>query len=303
MLSMYSAPEGVINKMDIYRKRLLWQGGNTSRKFHLANWNIVCLPKDQGGLGVIDLRCMNFSLLAKWIWRLESTEGLWQQIVRRKYIKGNPLILVDKKQEDSYFWKGLMNVKDTFYKFCRKKFGNGNRTSFWHDVWIGDQPFCVRFKRLWDISENRNICVDKVICSNFEALKIQRRLFGDTVNNLDEMKHMCRDIHLTGADDSVSWTLDKKGFSAKSLYKKIRSDLSEVPFKFLWKVKIPQKIKIFLWLIARSKILSKGNLIKRMWKGGGECCFCGLFESTDHLFFLIARWLDIFGGLFRLFLI
>jgi hypothetical protein len=83
--------------MDIYRKRLLWQGGNISRKFHLENWNIVILPKDQGGLGVIDLRCMNFSLLAKWIWRLESTEGLWQQIIRRKYIKGNPLILVEQK--------------------------------------------------------------------------------------------------------------------------------------------------------------------------------------------------------------
>lgn len=69
--------------------------------------------------------------------------------------------------------------------------------------------------------------------------------------------------------------------------------MSEVPFKFLWKVKIPQKIKIFLWLIARSKILSKGNLIKRMWKGGGECCFCGLFESTDHLFFncSVARYI------------
>jgi hypothetical protein len=100
--------------MDIYRKRLLWQGGNISRKFHLENWNIVILPKDQGGLGVIDLRCMNFSLLAKWIWRLESTEGLWQQIIRRKYqntLRGTLLFWLKKKQEDSYFWKGLMNLQ------------------------------------------------------------------------------------------------------------------------------------------------------------------------------------------------
>ena len=33
-------------------------------KYHLVNWNEVCQPKDQGGLGVIDLRVMNVCLLA-----------------------------------------------------------------------------------------------------------------------------------------------------------------------------------------------------------------------------------------------
>jgi hypothetical protein len=57
---------------------------------------------------VIDLKCMNISLLAKWIWILESSEGLWQQIIGSKYIKGDPLIVVGKKRDDIQFWKGLM---------------------------------------------------------------------------------------------------------------------------------------------------------------------------------------------------
>jgi hypothetical protein len=51
---------------------------------------------------------MNISLLAKWIWILESSEGLWQQIIGSKYIKGDPLIVVGKKRDDIQFWKGLM---------------------------------------------------------------------------------------------------------------------------------------------------------------------------------------------------
>jgi hypothetical protein len=62
-------------------------------------------------------------------------------------------------------------------------------------------------------------------------------------------------------------------------------DQVSVPYKFLWKSKLPQKIKIFIWLVVRNKILTKDNLKKRNRKGSQECCFCGGDESINHLFF------------------
>ena len=100
---------------------MLWQGGHNSKKYHLVDWDTVCIPKDQGGLGVLDLNSMNKCLLSKWIWKIENLDGLWQKILKEKYIKGKPLISIRKKQSDSHFWKGILNVKDMFYKFCRKK--------------------------------------------------------------------------------------------------------------------------------------------------------------------------------------
>jgi hypothetical protein len=58
-----------------------------------------------------------------------------------------------------------------------------------------------------------------------------------------------------------------------------------VPYKFLWKSKLSQKIKVFFWLVIRNKILTKDNLKKRNWKGSDECCSCGGMKSIDHLFF------------------
>jgi hypothetical protein len=56
--------------------------------------------------------------------------------------------------------------------------------------------------------------------------------------------------------------------------------------------KLPHKIKVFLWLVLRNKILTKDNLKKRNWQGSDGCVFCGLLESINHLFFdcLVARY-------------
>jgi hypothetical protein len=44
---------------------------------------------------VLNLNKMNDALLAKWIWNLENSNGLWQNIIK-KYVKGMPIISVKK---------------------------------------------------------------------------------------------------------------------------------------------------------------------------------------------------------------
>jgi hypothetical protein len=54
---------------------------------------------------------------------------------------------------------------------------------------------------------------------------------------------------------------------------------------FLWKLKLLMKVKVFLWLLFRKVILTKGNLVKRNWHGNEQCCFCQNYEKIQHLFF------------------
>lgn len=44
------------------------------------------LPKEQGGLGILDLDTVNIALLGKWLWRLETEEGSWQDLIKSKYV-------------------------------------------------------------------------------------------------------------------------------------------------------------------------------------------------------------------------
>jgi hypothetical protein len=80
----------------------------------LTKWNIICRPKDQGGLGVEDLELKNKSLLAKWLDKLINEEGMWQELLHNKYLNSKTLTQVSAKPTDSPFWRGLMNVKEEF---------------------------------------------------------------------------------------------------------------------------------------------------------------------------------------------
>jgi hypothetical protein len=53
----------------------------------------------------------------------------------------------------------------------------------------------------------------------------------------------------------------------------------------IWKAKIPEKIKIFMWLVEQQAIVTKDNMVKRRWQGDPRCVFCGAFETPDHLLF------------------
>jgi hypothetical protein len=86
----------------------LWQGGGLRRKYHLVTWETITKPKEKGGLGVKDSRKMNISLLCKWWWKFENDVGLWQEIVRKKYLKGKCLQQITYKANNSPVWNEIL---------------------------------------------------------------------------------------------------------------------------------------------------------------------------------------------------
>jgi hypothetical protein len=52
-------------------------GPDSSKKYMLAKWGIICRPKDEDGLGVLNLELQNKCLLSKWLFSLFNTEGAW----------------------------------------------------------------------------------------------------------------------------------------------------------------------------------------------------------------------------------
>ena len=58
-------------------------------------------------------------------------------------------------------------------------------------------------------------------------------------------------------------------FVLKELYMFLKSSLV-VGFKGIWKLRMPTKIKIFLWLMIKNSILTKDSLIRRGWTGNKE---------------------------------
>jgi hypothetical protein len=67
----------------------------------------------------------NKCLLSKWLFKLINEEGLWQNILKKKYLRTQTITHVQKKPGDSHFLSGLMNVKEYFLNLGHFQLNNG----------------------------------------------------------------------------------------------------------------------------------------------------------------------------------
>lgn len=64
ILSAFRAPVYFLNEINRIAARFLWHGDKI-RGVVWRKWEVLCLPKSKGGLGLRDLRSLNQVLLAK----------------------------------------------------------------------------------------------------------------------------------------------------------------------------------------------------------------------------------------------
>ncbi|XP_062193487.1 uncharacterized protein LOC133896859 [Phragmites australis] len=136
MLSFFEIPRGILKNLDYFRSRFFWQSTEHKKKYRLVKWGILCRPKDQGGLGIKNIDVQNKCLLSKWLFKLINEDGMWQQLLRRKYLKNKTIGEVKWKPGDSHFWSGLMKVKDQFLRLGSFHLNNGFQIRFWEDTWV-----------------------------------------------------------------------------------------------------------------------------------------------------------------------
>jgi hypothetical protein len=67
--------------------------------------------------------------------------------------------------------------------------------------------------------------------------------------------------------------------------------------KYLWKMKVPLKIKIFMWFVHRKEILTKDNLVKKIGKGVLNVVYV-IMRKQFNIFSFTIRLRKLFGQLF-----
>jgi hypothetical protein len=115
----------VIKHLDKYRKHLLWRGSNLSdKKPSKAAWHMVCLPKNEGGLGVIDLSVQNDALLTKNLDKFFNKTNIpWVQLIWNNYYDSGKLPGYIKR--GSFWWRDIIQLL-TQYIFGEDVSQNGS---------------------------------------------------------------------------------------------------------------------------------------------------------------------------------
>ena len=115
-------------------------------------------------------------------------------------------------------------------------------------------------------------------------------------------------LPISPKSDRLIWTLDSKGLFLVKSASRISVDQepnpsqAEVPWKKLWKARLPERIKMLIWRIGNSSLPTNENLSCRLEYIDPNCTLCkNGWESCVRLFFEcpIARalWLSSCWGL------
>ena len=103
-LSSFRVPNKIAEKMVKIHRIFLWGGGLEQRKIAWVKWEIICLPKEKGGLDIKDIMTFNKALLGKWRWDiLHQNKELWARILESKYRGWRSLVEGERVNKES-FW-------------------------------------------------------------------------------------------------------------------------------------------------------------------------------------------------------
>jgi len=112
-LNIFPVRDTVIKQIICLYHNFLWTGTVSRNKSALVAWRMVCLPKDEGGLGLFDLRARNNSFLAKHIWNIHlKSDTIWIQWVHHYYIHPHSFWDTEAYPSSSPLWKSIINFRD-----------------------------------------------------------------------------------------------------------------------------------------------------------------------------------------------
>ena len=120
-------------------------------------------------------------MLAKWIWKLEDEDGIWQDIIESKYLKDKCLSGVKYKKGGSQFCSSLLKIRGLVYPHIKKKLGDGRNTRFRENWWVDDKSLKEAYPSLYFISNDREITIREVIDRGWGLCLLEEQSVGDMI--------------------------------------------------------------------------------------------------------------------------
>ena len=65
---LFILPKKILNDIRILMEKFIWGGGREKKTIHLAKWDSLAIPIENGGWGILDMDIFGKSLIIKSLW-------------------------------------------------------------------------------------------------------------------------------------------------------------------------------------------------------------------------------------------
>ncbi|KAG8485814.1 hypothetical protein CXB51_019151 [Gossypium anomalum] len=285
--SLYRKLEGIMNKF-------WWTGNKTSKGIHWSRWELLCKPKDVGGMGFKNLFLFSKAFLAKQVWRILShLNCLLAKFLKARYHPYSDILSVKIGSYPLFTWRSICNARELIVNGILWRVGNGTRINIWNDPWLPGR-------------ENNRISVQRIMpnwTTVNQLIEYETNTWNnELVHNIVEADTLARifsiPISRGSSEDIMVWKYEGSGeYTVKSRYRvlsieHIQNATDTSPngdeynefYKSLWAIHIPAKIKIHIWRLFNNFLPHFYNLARKTLGVEIVCPLCKKdSEDADHL--------------------
>jgi hypothetical protein len=220
-------------------RAFLWAGTDkVSGGKYKVNWEVVCRPKNLGGLGVLNSEFFARALRLRWSWQ--------------------------ERKEPTKIWVGLGNPcndtdMDLFYPSTTINLGNGKKTPFCSAPWLHGSKLIYIAHLIYQISTRKNWNVKKVLLNNgwISKINMEAEFTVEHIHQYIGLWVKLADVSLhEDIEDDISWNLTEDDhYSSKSAYRaQFFGPTLSLLVSSVWKLWAPPKIKLFMWLALQNRL-------------------------------------------------
>lgn len=235
-------PPGVIDQVDRRRRSFLWSGNGTSTGgSSMVAWTHVCDTKDMGGLGLKDLGLQNTCLLVKMIHRLHSNNASsWA-----RWVWQNACVASLTGNLHGNHWDTMRALLPLYRAITTVKIADGTTTSFWFDVWDGNDSLGDRFPELFSHCTSKEITVHQAYAGQLQQ-SLTRRQSAEVTTQLHQVSQIMAQHNLIDGRDQRSSPMMKANgeLNTGMLYTALKNEHStpDAWAKFIWQNKAPPRV-------------------------------------------------------------
>ncbi|XXG86094.1 hypothetical protein AAC387_Pa11g1057 [Persea americana] len=281
-MNVYLLPLDLCRELEIMMNSFWWGNKpNGGGSINWLRWDLLCKPKEFGGIGFKQLHTFNIAMLGKQGWRLlTNPDSLVAKVFKARYFPRTSFVEASLGYNPSYVWRSIMAVKHVVIQGSIIQIGSGQHILIGKDPWLPDMDNGF-------ITTNLN---EDIATAPVSSLMIsdQRRWDYDIVADIFDTtdKDLILQIPLSNLrnSDVWYWLADPQGsYSVHSCYK-MQSSMTDISpsciWRRMWRLRVPGKVKNLIWRAAMNVLPTADNLIRRRVEVMPTCSFYNAYSET-----------------------
>ncbi|GKA99204.1 RNA-directed DNA polymerase, eukaryota, reverse transcriptase zinc-binding domain protein [Tanacetum coccineum] len=288
--SVFILPSRVLLDIEQLMRGFLWCQGERQKGKSKVAWEVVCLPKKEGGLGLRRLDLFNKALMVTHIWNLLSRkESLWVKWIHVYKLRGRNFFEIPFRGNMTWGWRKILQLRPLIRDHIWYRIGDGATCSLWFDRWCPSSPLASivstrdihragldMFSKVKDVIHNGDWLWPLELSSKYPIL-----------SSLNVPS-------ISTSTDALEWQNDcgvSQPFSVATVWDCFRPRADEVTwYNVVWFNNCIPRHSFHMWLVAKRKLKTQDML--RQWDINGSLLSLGQHEGLGWSFPML--WLDYF---------